>query len=185
VTIRSVDINRWDEFGRSPTGCDKLPSHRHSRSTRDKGDRPRRRLAATNCSRSFSQQKLTIGLDLGDRSSWYCARGERRSAAGTALTTTAKALLRSVWRNAALPHCVGDGHAPAVGEPLAERVGARSDRGARAERAADRLRGCNVRNMNPEKAERLSPERQAALEPLLAGIESVSERIREYNELIE
>ena len=39
--------------------------------------------------------------------------------------------------------------------------------------------------MNPEKAERLSPERQAALEPLLAAIESVSERIREYNELIE
>lgn len=44
-----------------------------------------------------------------------------------------------------------------------------------------RLRGCNVRNMNPEKAEGLSPERQAALEPLLAAIESVSEPIREYN----
>jgi hypothetical protein len=39
--------------------------------------------------------------------------------------------------------------------------------------------------MNPEKAERLSPELQAALEPLLAAIESVSERIREYNEHIE
>jgi len=24
-------------------------------------------------SRNFSQQKLTIGLDLGDRSSWYCS----------------------------------------------------------------------------------------------------------------
>jgi hypothetical protein len=89
------------------------------------------------------------------------------------------------WRNAAQPDRAGNGHALALGEPLAERVGARSDRGARAERAADRLRGCNVRNMNPEKAERLSPERQAALEPLLAGIESVSERVREYNELIE
>jgi hypothetical protein len=72
-----------------------------------------------------------------------------------------------------------------VGEPLAEQVEAQNDRGARAERAADRLRGCNVRNMNPEKAERLSPELQAALEPLLAAIESVSERIREYNEHIE
>jgi len=49
----------------------------------------------------------------------------------------------------------------------------------------ERLRGCNERNMTPEKAEGLSPELQAALEPLLAAIESVSERIREYNERIE
>src|SRR5205814_1219057 len=48
-----------------------------------------------------------------------------------------------------------------------------------------RLRGCNVRNMNPEKAEALSPELQAALQPLLAGIEAVSEQIGEYNERIE
>jgi transposase len=39
-----------------------------------------------------------------------------------------------------------------------------------------RLRGCNVRNMNPEKAEALSPELQAALQPLLAGIEALSEQ---------
>jgi transposase len=49
----------------------------------------------------------------------------------------------------------------------------------------ERLRGCNVRNMNPEKADALSPELQTALEPLLAGIEAVSEQIREYNERIE
>jgi len=49
----------------------------------------------------------------------------------------------------------------------------------------ERLRGCNVRNMNPEKAEGLSSELQRALEPLLAAIESLSERIREYNERIE
>jgi transposase len=49
----------------------------------------------------------------------------------------------------------------------------------------ERLRGCNVRNMNPEKAEGLSPELQSALEPMLACIESVSEQIREYNERIE
>jgi transposase len=39
--------------------------------------------------------------------------------------------------------------------------------------------------MNPEKAKALSPELQTALEPLLAGIESLSEQIREYNERIE
>jgi transposase len=49
----------------------------------------------------------------------------------------------------------------------------------------ERLRGCNVRNMNPEKAEGLSPELQTALEPLLAGIEWLSEQIRKYNERIE
>src|SRR5215469_2460793 len=46
----------------------------------------------------------------------------------------------------------------------------------------ERLRGCHVRNMDPEKAEGLSPELHRALEPLLAGIEEVSERISEYNE---
>src|SRR6184192_4165989 len=46
----------------------------------------------------------------------------------------------------------------------------------------ERLRGCNVRNMNPEKAEGLSPELQSALQPLLVGIESLSEQIREYKD---
>jgi transposase len=39
--------------------------------------------------------------------------------------------------------------------------------------------------MNPEKAEELSPELQAALQPLLVALESLSERIAEYNERIE
>jgi len=39
--------------------------------------------------------------------------------------------------------------------------------------------------MNPEKAEGLSAELQVALEPLLNAIESVSQRIAEYNEQIE
>ena len=34
--------------------------------------------------KNFSEQKLTIGLDLGDRSSWYCVLDESgESAAGT------------------------------------------------------------------------------------------------------
>jgi hypothetical protein len=54
----------------------------------------------------------------------------------------------------------------------------------------ERLRGCNVRNMNPEKAEGLSPDcnergLQRALEPLLSAIAELSERICEYNERIE
>jgi transposase len=49
----------------------------------------------------------------------------------------------------------------------------------------ERLRGCNPRNLNVEKARELSPELQAALSPLLTGIEALSERIRDYNERIE
>ncbi len=47
-----------------------------------------------------------------------------------------------------------------------------------------RLRGCNPRNVKPEKVSGLSPELQAA-EPLLAGIEALSQQIREYNRRIE
>ena len=49
----------------------------------------------------------------------------------------------------------------------------------------ERLRGCNPRNMNPERAQELSPELQGALQPLLAGIESLSQQIGEYNQQIE
>ena len=49
----------------------------------------------------------------------------------------------------------------------------------------ERLRGCNVRNMNPKKAGGLSPELQRALEPLLSAIEELSEPIAEYNDRIE
>ncbi|MGB7847159.1 MAG: transposase [Candidatus Acidiferrum sp.] len=49
----------------------------------------------------------------------------------------------------------------------------------------ERLRGCNARNVNPEKAEGLSPELQAALGPLLTAVESLTEQIHEYHQRIE
>jgi len=49
----------------------------------------------------------------------------------------------------------------------------------------ERLRGCNPRNLDAEKARTLSPELQAALGPLLQALESLSERIAEYNQQIE
>src|ERR1700675_5069412 len=196
-------------------------------------------------------QKLTVGLDLGDRSSWYCVLNE----AGEVLleqnlATTPKAMqevfggmprsrialetgMHSPWVSRVLSelgHEVIVAHARNVrliGESRKkdDRLDARTlarlaridpqllapvrHRSARAQadltviraraglvraRTAlvntarglaksygERLRGCNVRNMNPEKAEGLSPELQAALEPLLAALESLSERIREYN----
>jgi transposase len=49
----------------------------------------------------------------------------------------------------------------------------------------ERLRGCSPRKMNRELAEGLSPELQSALQPLLEEIESLTERIREYNERVQ
>ena len=49
----------------------------------------------------------------------------------------------------------------------------------------ERIRGCNPRNLDVEKAQALSPELQAALGPLLQALKSLSERIAEYNRQIE
>src|SRR5256886_446726 len=211
--------------------------------------------AAVKRMRNFTQHKLTIGLDLGDRSSCYCALDE---AGGIVMeqnpSTTVKAL-QSVF--GAMPHsriALETGmHSPWVSRLLSglghevivaharnvrligesrrkdDRLDAQTlarlarldpellypvkHRSAKAQadltviraRAAlvrartglvntarglaksygERLRSCNVRNLNPEKAESLSPELQAALEPLLNAIESLSERIVEYNDRIE
>jgi len=210
---------------------------------------------ATAASRKISQQKLTVGLDLGDRSSWYCVLDESgRVLQEQRASTTPKALggvfggmprsrvaletgMHSPWVSRVLSelgHEVIVAHARNVrliGESRKkdDRLDAQTlarlaridpellcpvkHRSAKAQadltviraraglvraRTAlvntarglaksygERLRGCNVRNMNPEKAEGLSPELQAALEPLLTALQSLSEQIAEYNERIE
>src|SRR6267143_1151542 len=205
--------------------------------------------------KDFSQQKLTIGFDLGDRSSWYCVLEEAGEVLlEQRLATTPKAMrdvfgsmprsrialetgMHSPWVSrllSELGHEVIVAHARNVrliGERRKkdDRLDARTlarlaridpqllspvkHRSARAQadltviraraglvrsRTAlintargltksygERLRGCNPRNLNPEKAQGLSPELQAALEPLLAAIESLSERIYEYNQQID
>src|SRR5246500_4162139 len=206
-------------------------------------------------SRNIPQQKLTIGLDLGDRNSWYCVLNEAGQIQIEQRVRTTEKALREVFEQvprsrialetgthspwisrllSGLGHEVIVGHArnvrligesrkkddrldaqtlarlaridPQLLSPVKHRSAkAQADLSVIRARAGlvrartalvntarglaksygQRLRGCNVRNMNPEKAERLSPELQAALEPLLACIESVSEQIREYNERIE
>jgi transposase len=206
-------------------------------------------------SSNISQQKLTIGLDLGDRNSWYCVVDETgQIQLEQRVRTSAKALQevfggmpRSritleigthspcisrllselghevIVANARKVRLIGESRKkddrmdartlarlaridPQLLYPVKHRsVQAQADlmtiRGraglVRARTAlvntarglaksyGERLRGCNVRNMNPEKAESLSPELQAALEPLLNAIESLSERIVEYNDRIE
>jgi transposase len=210
---------------------------------------------ATQQSRKMSEQELTIGLDLGDRSSWCCVLDEAGAIVREQkLGTTPKAMkevfgavprsrialetgMHSPWVSrllSQLGHEVIVAHARNVrliGESRKkdDRIDAQTlarlaridpqllspvkHRSAKAQadltviraraglvraRTAlvntarglaksygERLRGCNVRNMNAEKAQGLSPELRTALEPLLAGIESLSERIRECNEGIE
>jgi transposase len=206
-------------------------------------------------SRNISQQKLTIGLDLGDRHCWYCVVDEAgQIQLEQRVRTNAKALqevfgsmarsrialeigTHSPWisrllselghevivANARKVRLIGESRKkddrldaqtlarlarldPKLLYPVKHRsVQAQADltliraraglvrartglvnaaRGL-AKSYGERLRGCNVRNMNAEKAESLSPELQAALEPLLNAIESLSERIVEYNERIE
>src|SRR5437764_5335698 len=206
-------------------------------------------------SRKISQSKLTVGLDLGDRTSWYCVLDEAgRVLLEQRVSTTPKALregfggmlrsrvaletgIHSPWVSRLLSevgHEVIVAHARKVrliGESRKkdDRLDAQTlarlaridpqllcpvkHRSAKAQadltviraraglvraRTAlvntarglaksygERLRGCNVRNMNAEKADALSPELQTALQPLLAAIEILSEQIREYNEHIE
>ena len=201
--------------------------------------------AAAKQSRKTSEQKLTVGLDLGDRSSWYCVLDESGAVVlEQRVSTTAKGMgevfggmprsrialetgMHSPWVSrqlSELGHEVIVAHARNVrliGESrrkddrldaqtlarlaridpqllcpvkhrsrkaqadltvIRARAGLVRARTALVNTArglaksyGERLRGCNVRNMNPEKAAGLSPELQAALEPLLAGIESLSE----------
>src|SRR5271166_622989 len=210
---------------------------------------------AAAASKKNFEQRLTIGLDLGDRMSWYCVLDEAGEVISEQkLGTTRKAMqemfaamprsrialetgMHSPWVSrllSELGHEVIVAHARNVrliGESRRkdDRLDARTlarlaridpqllspvkHRSAQAQadltviraRASlvrartalvntarglaksygERLRKCNVRNMNPEKAEGLSPELQRALEPLLAGIESLSERIVECKERIE
>ena len=205
--------------------------------------------------RQLGQQKLTIGLDLGDRQSWYCVLDEAGQIQLEQRVRTNANALREVFGVMArcrialetgthspwvsrllseLGHEVIVAHARKVrliGESrkkddrldaqtlarlaridpellcpvrhrsrkaqvdltvIRARAGLLRARTALVNTArglaksyGERLRGCNVRHMNPEKAEGLSSELQSALEPLLAAMESLSAQIREYNERIE
>ena len=215
----------------------------------------KRSTAATKQGRNISGQRLTIGLDLGDRNSWYCIVDEaghiqveqrvrtHAKALGEVFGTMPRSRIaleigtHSPWisrllsglghevivANARKVRLIGESRKkddrldaqtlarlaridPELLYPVKHRS-AQSQADLMMIRAraglvrartglvntargltksyGERLRGCNVRNMNPEKAEGLSPELQRALEPLLSAIEEVSERIGEYNDRIE
>src|SRR3954452_22826232 len=74
----TTHATRWDEKAGLRTGCgvrsqviDVLEAQIKRRPAMKKVS-----TAAAQPSRIFSQQKLTIGLDLGDRNSWFCVVDE-------------------------------------------------------------------------------------------------------------
>jgi len=70
--------------------------------------------------RNISQQKLTIGLDLGDRNSWYCVLDETgKVQLEQRVRTTAKAL-QEVFGAVAQPSGARNRDAFALGQSLVE-----------------------------------------------------------------
>ena len=79
--------------------------------------------AAATSKRNF-ERKLTIGLDLGDRSSWYCVLDEAGEVVGEKKLGTTPKAMKEVF--AAMPRsriALETGNALAVGESVVERVG--------------------------------------------------------------
>ena len=199
-------------------------------------------------SRNISQQKLTIGLDLGDRNCCYCVMDEAgHIQLEQRVRTNAKALqevfsampcsrmaleigTHSPWvsrllqrwghevivANARKVRLIGESRKkddrldaqtlarlaridPALLCPVKHRSAqAQADLAVIRARAGlvrartglvntargmaksygERLRGCNVRNMSPEKAPGLSAELRTALEPLLTAAASLPHELR-------
>src|SRR5215472_4436930 len=193
-----------------------------------------RKVSTAKQGRDCFEQKLTIGLDLGDHSSCYCVLDKTGHILVEQKVSTRPKGLQAAF--GAVPHCriaLETGvHSPWVSRLLSglghevivaharnvrligesrrkdDRLDAQTlarlaridpqllcpvkHRSAKARAGlvrartalvntarglaksyGERLRGCNAGSMNPERAEGLSPELQAALKPLLAGIESL------------
>src|SRR5712671_3199260 len=248
-------IIRWDEKA-GLHGMRYAPNDRRARSARERRPAVKKiSTVATNRSEIFKKPKLTIGLDLGDRSSHYCILDEagevilehnppttpkgihevfsRIPRSRTALETGT----HSPWVSRQLTqlgHEVIVAHArnvrligessrkddrldarmlarlarldPRLLSPVRHRsaeaqihltviraraalVGARtalvnSARGL-AKSYGERLRKCGTQQVSKDLATGLSAELRAALEPLLAEVTSLNQRITEYDRRIE
>src|SRR4029077_12588099 len=106
-----TDVNRRDEKAGVRTGCSVRSQVIYVLKAQIKRRPAMKKVstAATMPSRNISQQKLTIGLDLGDRKCWYCVVDEAaKIQLEQRVRTTAKALcevfgalprkLDAIWR---------------------------------------------------------------------------------------
>src|SRR5207237_226082 len=152
--------------------------------------------ATAHAIRKVESQRLTIGLDLGDRSSWYCVLDETGEVRlEQKLGTTPKAMKEVFGAMLRSRIALETGmHSPWVSRALSElghEVIVAHARNVRligeSRKKDDRLDAQTLARLaridpqllspvkHPEKAEGLSPELQTALGPLLAAIESLSE----------
>ena len=114
----------------------------------------------------LKEQKLTIGVDLGDRSSAYCVLNE----AGEIilehkLPTTPEAMKQVFGSMPRVSHGDGDGDAFSVGESFVDRAGARSDRGSRPGCAVDHQEPAKRRSHGCADASAADANRSRAAEP--------------------
>ena len=87
----------------------------------------------------FKDDKLTIGLDLGDRFSHYCVlNGAGEVIRERRVPTTPKGIDEVFGRDPAQSDRARNRDAFTLGKPAVDPVGARSDRGACAQCAIDR-----------------------------------------------
>ena len=76
-------------------------------------------------SKKISRQKLTVGLDLGDRNSWYCVLDESgQIQLEQRAPHECESVARSFQQDAAQSDCTGNWDAFALDQSLAQRVGA-------------------------------------------------------------
>ena len=86
----------------------------------------------------FKEQKLTIGLDLGDRWSFYCVLDEAgKIILEQKVATTPEAMKQTFGKIPRSLDRPGDRNTFALGQPAVNGAGTRSDRGARAKSAID------------------------------------------------
>ena len=99
-----------------------------------------KKISTTQASSSeiLKEQKLTIGVDLGDRWSFYCVLDEAgKIILEQKVATTPEAMKQDIWKDTAKSHRSGDRNTLTMGKPAVNRVGTRSDRGARTKSGID------------------------------------------------
>src|ERR1700690_1958012 len=104
MTSLSVDEIRWDEKARLRTGCgvrsqviDVLKAQIKRRPAMKKVS-----TVAAKPSKKISQHHCTVGLDLGDRNSWYCVLDQSGQIQLEQRVRTNAAALREVFGE--MPH---------------------------------------------------------------------------------
>src|SRR5215469_1640533 len=89
----SIAVNRWDEKSRSPERDAVRSQVIEALEAQEIKETGMKKISTTTVEAFRKMQKLTIGLDLGDRSSWYCVLDESGAAVlEQRVSTTPKAM---------------------------------------------------------------------------------------------